>query len=102
MIWGKTLQYDLDKKIYLSEKKQGFYNLIENLIKTIDNINKLNIKTKVEFYIFMEKQGWLIKETQTGKAFYNQEHNRYLYDNTIYKILENKAYCLKYIEQNLM
>lgn len=26
MIWGKTLQYDLDKKIYLSEKKQGFYN----------------------------------------------------------------------------
>lgn len=102
MIWGKTLQYDLDKKIYLSEKKQGFYNLIENLIKIIDNINKLNIKTKIEFYIFMEKQGWLIKETQTGKAFYNQEHDRYLYDNTIYKILENKAYCLKYIEQNLM
>lgn len=56
MIWGKTLQYDLDKKIYLSEKKQGFYNLIENLIKTIDNINKLNIKTKIEFYIFMENK----------------------------------------------
>ncbi len=76
--------------------------MIENLIKIIDNINKLNIKTKIEFYIFMEKQGWLIKENQTGKAFYNQEHDRYLYDNTIYKILENKAYCLKYIEQNLM
>ena len=57
MIWGKTLQYDLDKKIYLSEKKQGFYNLIENLIKTIDNINKLNIKTKIELYLWKNKVG---------------------------------------------
>ena len=96
---GKIDSYTIKKEEHLSEKKQGFYRLIENLLKAINNTQ--NIKTKLEFYLLMEQQGWLIKETQTGKAYYCKEQNRYIYDQMLYKLLGNKEYCLKYIEEKL-
>lgn len=100
-IIGDFPKYKIEKKLYLSPKKQGFYDLIENLLKAINTVRKLKIKTKLEFYIFMEKQGWLIKNTQTGRAFYNKQYNRYIYDNMIFKLTKEKIYCLEDIEQNL-
>ena len=96
---GEIPVYIMEKNQIISEKKQGFYKLIENLLKAIENTRTIN--TKIEFYSFMEKQGWLIRYTDTGKAFYNIEQDRYIYDNTIYKITKKKQYCLSYIEEFL-
>lgn len=98
-IIGEIPVYIMEKNQMISEKKQGFYKLIENLLKAIENTQR--IKTKIEFYSFMEKHGWLIRYTDTGKAFYNIEQDRYIYDNTIYKLTNNKKYCLTYIEEFL-
>lgn len=100
-IIGSFPEYNIEKNLYLSPKKQGFYDLIENLLKAIDTVRKSKIKTKLEFCIFMEKQGWVIKDTQTGRAFYNKQYNRYIYDNMIFKFTKEKRYCLKDIELKL-
>ena len=96
---GSIPTYKVEPMQILSQKKQGFYKLIENLFKIIDSAEK--IETKQVFYDFMKKNGWLIKDTATGKAFYHKETARILYDSTIYKIAKKHKYCLTYLEQNL-
>lgn len=96
---GSIPVYEIEPTQILSEKKQGFYKLIENLFKVIDSAGE--IATKQAFYDFMEENGWLIKDTPTGRAFYHEATGRILYDNTIYKIAKKHEYCLAYLEQHL-
>lgn len=96
---GSIPKYEIKSSQILSTKKQGFYKLIENLFKIIDSARK--IETKIEFYAFMKNNGWLIKNTPTGRAFYHEKTARLLYDNTIYKIAKKHEYCLNYLEQKL-
>ncbi len=94
---GKIPEYNLAKEKILSPKKQGFYELIENLIKAINFAREVH--TRLEFCIRMEKQGWLLKTTSTGKAYLHQKSSRMIYDNTLYKITGTTEYCLAHIEK---
>ena len=96
---GNIPDYEIDKNEILSAKKQGFYQLIENLIEVVDKMQE--IKTKQDFYAHLAKYNWFIETTPTGRAFYAKSAKRILYDNTIYKITHKHAYCLAYIEQHL-
>lgn len=98
-IVGKIPEYDIDKTEILSAKKQGFYRLIENLIKVVDNMQ--GIEMKQDFYALLAKYGWEIVDTPTGRAFYAKQAKRFIYDSTIYKITHEHKYCLAYIEQHL-
>ena len=49
----------------------------------------------------MEKDGWEILNTLTGKCFCHKNTGRLFYDSTIYKITKKHEYCLNYLEQNL-
>lgn len=96
---GTIPAYEIDRDEILSEKKQGFYKLIENLIDIVDNMPAM--QTKEEFYAYLAKQNWSVQDTPTGRAFYANEAKRLFYDTTIYKVLHEHKYCLAYIEQQL-
>ncbi|MBM6760557.1 relaxase/mobilization nuclease domain-containing protein [Megamonas hypermegale] len=96
---GKIPDYQLEIAEILSPQKQGFYKLIENLLEVIDS-NRF-IETKEDFYKAMEKDGWEILNTLTGKCFCHKNTGRLFYDSTIYKITKKHEYCLNYLEQNL-
>lgn len=96
---GSIPKYEIDAAKILSPKKQGFYKLIENLLKVINS--NMAVQTKKEFFEAIEKNGWSISKTPTGRAFCHKETGRLLYDNTIYKITKKHEYCLAYLEQNL-
>ena len=98
-IVGDFPEYELSIDEILSKRKQHFYKLIGNLIDSIDNARIAKIKE--EFYQLMENQGWQIKDSFTGRAFYNVENKRFFYDNTIYKIVGKENYCLAKIEKSL-
>lgn len=101
-IAGPIPAYELEKEQILSAKKQGFYKMIENLIKVIDSVvlvNERKILSLDDFVEYMHLYGWDIVETETGIAFYSQSAKRYLYDSMIYKTTHDVRYCPSHIVQ---
>lgn len=101
-IVGSVPTYELEKEQILSVKKQGFYKLIENLIKVIDSAALGKERKNLSLGDFIEHinlHGWDIIETETGMAFYSKGAKRYLYDSTIYKITHDAEYCPSHIVQ---
>ncbi len=88
---GTIPKYEIAETEILSERKQGFYRLIENLIKVIDSATASN--SRKMFMDQLQKNSWRLEHTPTGWAFYSESAKRYIYDSTIYKLTQDKAYC---------